>query len=476
MTNNIPARREWRLACALSMGVSTAPCGDARKLRPVTREWWATHSATLGTNTREWLEVQGFNAAPGTHGYAPNDAHGPGDIWFGVSELATPADFSALSAVLPPGDYCLASHESSPLLDAGSAALGWALGQYRFASSHAPTPATAKLYLTEQAEVTSATHKAGAIYLARDLVNMPAQDLSPVGLAAAARNVATSLGAEVTEICGDDLIEQGFPAVHAVGRAAAEPPRLIDIHWGDTTHPAVTLVGKGVCFDTGGINLKSMAGMRHMKRDMGGAAVMLGLGALIISEALPVRLRILLPIVENAIAEDAMRPGDLIATRDGATIEIENTDCEGRIILADALTAAVEADPELIIDCATLTGSARTAFGGEIQALFASNDELGAALQAAGKVTGDAVWAMPLWAGYQGRIAAPTGDLLNMAPGGYAGAITAGLFLQHFARDAKNWAHFDISAWNDSAKPGHPVGGEATGLSAIFEYVRHRFA
>ncbi|MGY9054707.1 MAG: leucyl aminopeptidase family protein, partial [Alphaproteobacteria bacterium] len=240
-------------------------------------------------------------------------------------------------------------------------------------------------------------------------------------------------------------------------------------------HPPVTLVGKGVCFDTGGLNVKSMAGMRHMKRDMGGAAVMLGLGALIMSERLPIRLRILLPIVENAIAGNAMRPGDLIPTRDGATIEVENTDCEGRIILADALTYAIEEDPELVIDCATLTGSARTAFGGEIQALFASNDALGQALQEAGAKTDDALWQMPIWAGYRSRVSAPTGDLLNMAPGGYAGAITAALFLQHFARDAQNWAHLDISAWNDSARPGRPVGGEATGLSAIYDYLKGRF-
>ena len=469
-------QRKWGLATSADMGLIPSPTSAARKLLPVTRAWWNAHSETLAPHAREWLAVQGFDGAAGTHGYAPDADKLPGDVWFGVSEPATPADFSALSAKLPPGEYCIAPNESSPPADPGVAALGWALGQYRFAASGSPKPSVTRLCVANESDVTSAAHKAAAICLARDLINMPAQDLSPAALAAAARSVAMSLGAQVAEFCGDELLEQGFPAVHAVGRAAAEPPRLIDIHWGDASDPAVTLVGKGVCFDTGGINIKSMAGMRHMKRDMGGAAVVLGLGALIMCEQLPVRLRILLPIVENAIAKNAMRPGDLIATRDGATIEIENTDCEGRIILADALTAAAEADPEIIIDCATLTGSARTAFGGEVQALFASNDELGTALQAAGKATGDAVWAMPLWPGYSGRIKAPTGDLLNMAPGGYAGAITAGLFLQHFARNAKNWAHLDISAWNDTPRPGCPVGGEATGLSAIFEFLRQRFA
>jgi leucyl aminopeptidase len=464
--------RNWLPETGLHMGVGGTPQQAARAIRPIQQSEWEEISCSLSAPERDWLGIQNFDASPGSSAYAPNEQGLPGDIWLGVSEAGIASDFASLAAKAQEGRYRL---NDTATVDTAGAALGWALGTYRFNPAGDNRAAQAILHLQPTPAVDSAIHRAASIRLSRDLVNLPAQDLSPAAFGEAAKGIAAHFGANATAIVGEDLLSKGFPAIHAVGRAAAEAPRLIDIRWGDPSHPPVTLVGKGVCFDTGGLNVKSMAGMRHMKRDMGGAAVMLGLGALIMSERLPIRLRILLPIVENAIAGNAMRPGDLIPTRDGATIEVENTDCEGRIILADALTYAIEEDPELVIDCATLTGSARTAFGGEIQALFASNDALGQALQEAGAKTDDALWQMPIWAGYRSRVSAPTGDLLNMAPGGYAGAITAALFLQHFARDAQNWAHLDISAWNDSARPGRPVGGEATGLSAIYDYLKGRF-
>ena len=464
--------RNWLPETALHMGIGDNPGAATRVIRPVPKTEWEQVAATLTPQARDWLGIQNFDASPGTSAYAPDDDGRPGDLWLGISNSGVTSDFAALAARAPEGHYKVSDVAN---LDTGAAALGWALSTYKFNPGGENRAASAVLHLPATSDVSTAINRASSIRLSRDLVNLPAQDLSPERFGAAAQAIAAHFGATSSAIVGDALITEGFPAIHAVGRAAAEAPRLIDIRWGNPDQPPITLVGKGVCFDTGGLNVKSMAGMRHMKRDMGGAAVILGLGAMIMSERLPVRLRILLPIVENAIAGDAMRPGDLIPTRDGATIEVENTDCEGRIILADALTYAIEENPELVIDVATLTGSARTAFGGEIQALFASNDTLGRALQDAGAQTNDALWQMPIWAGYRGRVSAPTGDLLNMAPGGYAGAITAALFLEHFARDAQNWAHLDISAWNDSARPGRPVGGEATGLSAIYAYLHQRY-
>ncbi len=466
--------RSWVPESGLQMGVGAAAGQAAQEIRTVSPGQWQSVAAGLEPSVRDWLSVQNFDGKPGTSAYAPGADGRPGPIWLGVNESDASPAFASLAARAAEGQYRLADSAGASV-SAGEAAFGWALGTYLFNPKGQTAAAKAVLHLDVTPGVEAAVRQAAAIRLSRDLINCPANELGPARLAEAARMVAAHFNAEVSETVGDALLAEGFPAIHAVGRAGAEAPRLIYIGWGDPSNPPVALVGKGVCFDTGGLNVKSMAGMRNMKRDMGGAAVILGLGALVMSENLPVRLRILLPIVENAIAGDAMRPGDLIATRDGASIEIENTDCEGRIILADALTYAMEQKPELLIDCATLTGSARTAFGGEIQALFASNDTLGRALQEAGARIGDGLWQMPIWEGYRARVSAPTGDLLNMAPGGYAGAITAALFLQHFARQAADWAHLDISAWNDSARPGRPVGGEATGLSAIFAYLKDRF-
>ena len=469
--------RDWSPASARRMGLELGAAEEGTRIRPVLESEWLEREPALALNARRWLEAQGFRGNPGTFAYVPDGDGMPGEVWLGIATESAVGDIARLSGAASAGRYHVQGSEGAggSALGWDQIVIGWALGNYGFDLDGACSDAKAVLHVPDIPEVSTALNRAAAIRLTRDLINVPAQDLGPASLSAAAQSIAARFGSRAEEIVGEALLKRNFPAVHAVGRAGAELPRLVDFRWGSPDHPMVTLVGKGVCFDTGGLNVKPMAGMRHMKRDMGGAAVVLGLAQLIMSEALPVNLRVLLPIVENAIAGNAMRPGDVVSTRDGTTIEIENTDCEGRMILADALTAASEDDPDLVIDCATLTGSARTAFGGEIQALFASDDALGQTLQASSIASGDPLWHMPLWPGYRKRIDAPVGDLLNMAPGGYAGAITAALFLAHFARETRAWVHLDMSAWNDSPQPGCPVGGEATGLNALFDFLRARY-
>ena len=314
--------RRWRTDTAREMGVvvgsELGPSSSYRTIHCITSKDWADAASSLEANARAWFEVQGFDAKPGAAAYALNVDGGPGDIWLGVADVADVAQFATLAGRLQPGDYQLAEARY-----AGQAALGWALGLYKFVPrrTHDGVEPEVRLYVPSSREVTSAIHRAAAIRLTRDLVNAPAHDLGPSELSAATQAVSTQLGAVCHEIVGDDLLKQGFPAIHAVGRAADDAPRLLDVRWGQATDKPLTLVGKGVCFDTGGLNIKPMAGMRHMKRDMGGAAVMIGLAALIMSERLPVRLRVLLPIVENSIAGNAMRPGDLVQTRDGGALD-----------------------------------------------------------------------------------------------------------------------------------------------------------
>jgi leucyl aminopeptidase len=308
---------------------------------------------------------------------------------------------------------------------------------------------------------------ADATALVRDLINAPPNELGPTALSAAAKAVADQFGATFKETVGDDLLTNNYPAIHAVGRAAEDAPRLIEISWGSPDLPTVALVGKGVCFDSGGLDIKSAAGMKLMKKDMGGSAHVLGIAHCVMAMGLKVHLKVLIPAVENAIAGNAMRPGDVVATRAGITVEIGNTDAEGRVILADALTRAGEASPEVVIDCATLTGAARVALGTELPALFCNNDTFADEILAAGQNANDPLWRMPLWPGYRKMIEGKVADITNSPDGGYAGAITAALFLERFAPADAAWAHTDIMAWNLSSKPGRPEGGEAMGMRAF---------
>jgi leucyl aminopeptidase len=324
------------------------------------------------------------------------------------------------------------------------------------------------------ADVVAAEREARACAEARDLINRPANSLGPAELAEVVRAVAAAHGADCRVLVGEELLAANYPMVHAVGRAASREPRLIDLRWGDERHPKVTLVGKGVCFDSGGLDIKPSAGMALMKKDMGGAAVALGLAGLLMARRAPVRLRLLIPAVENAIGGDAYRPGDVLRSRLGLSVEVNNTDAEGRLVLADALTEACSESPTLLLDFATLTGAARTALGPDLPAAFSNDAALLAAAHRCGDAVHDPVWPMPLWDGYDDELASRNADLSNVAPSAFAGAIFGALFLRRFVTAGTPWAHFDLYAWNPRERPGRPVGGEAHCLRMAHRLIRER--
>lgn len=359
--------------------------------------------------------------------------------------------------------------------DATMAAVGWGLGTYRYQRYKRNGNGHASLVWPANADRTRAEHLIEAHTLVRDLINTPTEDMGPDALAANVKQVARAFGAKVQVIVGADLLRRNFPAIHAVGRAAAREPRLIDLRWGPADAPKLTLVGKGVCFDSGGLDIKPASGMRWMKKDMGGAATALGLAQLIMASQLRVRLRVLIPAVENAIAGNAYRPGDVIRTRKGLSVEIGNTDAEGRVILCDALALADEEAPELLLDFATLTGAARVALGPELAALFTDDDQLAEDVTRFGSSHDDPVWRLPLWAPYRRMIDSKFADITNSSDSGFGGAITAALFLKEFVTRSQAWAHFDLFAWNNSDKPGRPYGGEAMTMRALFGLLEDRY-
>jgi len=422
--------------------------------------------------TAAWAKAQGFKGKAGEVLPLPGTNGAPQRVLAGrAADAADIWCIAGLATCLPEGTYRLESGTAPQ-----PAALGWALGAYRFERykpDKRPRPKLAWPAGIDRGEV---TRLAGAIHRARDLVNTPAGDLGPSQLAAAVEEVGRAHGAKVSVIAGDELLKQGYRAIHAVGRAAADPPRLADLVWGDEAKPKVTLVGKGVCFDSGGLDLKTASGMQMMKKDMGGAAVALGLAEAIMAAKLPVRLRLLIPAVENAVSGNSYRPLDVIPGRNGKTIEIGNTDAEGRVILSDALVEASKEKPALMLDFATLTGAARVALGPELPALFANDDALGEALLKHGRAADDPMWRLPLWPGYRSLVEGETADLTNSPEGGMAGAITAALFLEAFVEKGIAWAHFDTYAWNQKTRPGRPKGGEALLLRACYAMIKERFA
>jgi leucyl aminopeptidase len=375
-----------------------------------------------------------------------------------------------LPSRLPEGTYRLIGYGN----DLSLAALAWAMGAYQYTAHKAAKRAPAKL-LVPGGVAPDVVAAAEAITLVRDLINAPASDLGPAELEAAVRNLARRHDAAVSVVAGDDLLRQGFGLIHGVGRAAIREPRLIDLNWGSETDPKVTLVGKGVVFDSGGLDIKPASNMVLMRKDMGGAATALGLAHLILSAGLKVRLRLLIPAVENAISGNAFRPGDVLKSYKGLSVEIGNTDAEGRLILADALALADEEAPDLLVDLATLTGAARTALGPDLPALYSDNDDLAEALVAAGVEEGDPMWRMPLWKPYGKWLETPFADINNSGSSTFAGSITAALFLQRFIEKAKAWAHFDIYAWNQSTHPAKSVGGEAQAMRTIFRVLKARY-
>lgn len=385
--------------------------------------------------------------------------------WDGSDDLAT---LGGLPMSLVEGDYHLESSVSDLQL------IGWGLGSYQFTRYKKAVRTPASLVMPRSADSQLVANTSRAVALCRDLINTPAQDMSPSHLEAESREMAECFGASINVTVGDGLLEAGCGAIHAVGRAAEDAPRLIDLTWGNENAPMITIVGKGVTFDSGGLDIKPGSAMRMMKKDMGGAANAIGLAYLIMAESLPVRLRLLIPAAENAIAGNSFRPGDILHTHKGLTVEIDNTDAEGRLLLCDALSIATEDNPDAIFDFATLTGSARSAVGAEISAMFCNNDALAGAVSKSGQQTDDAVWRMPLHGDYNHMLNSKVADMVNCAPSPYAGAITAALFLERFVDDMP-WIHFDINAFNVRNRPGHPEGGEAMALRAVFEYLRSTY-
>jgi leucyl aminopeptidase len=423
---------------------------------------------------RRWLTVTGFKAKSGQFSLVPG---ADGQLRAVVVSISRADDLWALGslpATLPEGDYVLdaAAFEFQSL---ERLTLGWALGAYQFTRYKTPKRAMARLALDPACNAGRIQRQVEAVALVRDLINTPAEDLMPEHLAEAVQTLAEDFGATFEQTVGEELLARNFPVIHTVGRASAHPPRLLDLRWGDPTHPRVALIGKGVCFDSGGLDLKPSSAMRLMKKDMGGAATALGLARLIMSAGLPIRLRVLVAAVDNAIAGNAFRPGDVIRSRQGLTIEIHNTDAEGRLILCDALTEAGTEQPEVMIDFATLTGAARVALGTEVPALFCNDEALASGLLAAAEREQDPCWRLPLHQPYREMLDSKIADIANASDASYAGAITAALFLKEFAPAGTPWAHFDLMAWNLKAHPGRPEGGEAMTLRAVFGWLEERY-
>ena len=422
---------------------------------------------------RTAVKAQKFEGGANDIAILPADKPGEWSVAAGVTDVSAPGlwHLAKLADSLPEGTYRLADY------DASEAMLGWMLGQYRYHEYLSEPKLTGPrvLLVKEPARIAMAALQAAATALVRDLVNRPAGDLGPNALEVETKRIAKAHKAEVTVTAGEPL-ETGYPLIHAVGKAAMREhaPRLIELEWGDPRHPRVAIVGKGITFDTGGLDIKPSTGMRLMKKDMGGAAHALALAELIMAAHLPVRLHMLVAAAENSISGNAMRPGDIIKSRKGITVEIDNTDAEGRLVLADALTKAIEDKAELIIDFATLTGAARVALGPDLPAMFSNDDSVAIGLLAASKAATDPLWHMPLWAPYMEMLDSDIADTSNSG-GGFAGAVTAALFLQKFVPDNVPWVHLDTFAWRPSSKPGRPKGGEALGLRAVFGYLAERY-
>jgi leucyl aminopeptidase len=436
---------------------------------------WRDLREGLGSSARAFAEASGFEPKAGRHLLLPATDGSLAGVLFALEapEEANKDLFrpGALASIVPAGAYRFANAPYDPKL----AALAMALGSYRFARYRKQEQKDVQLELPGNVDGQELTRIVDGVCLARDLINTPSNDMGPAELEEAARALAGRHGAQVRTIVGDDLLNEGFPLVHAVGRAAARAPRLVDISWGDPGHPKVALVGKGVCFDTGGLDIKPESGMLNMKKDMGGAATMLALAHMLMDRGIKLRLRVLIPAVENSISGAAFRPRDVYRSRKGITVEIGNTDAEGRLILADALALADEEQPELIADMATLTGAARVALGADIPPFYTDDDTLAAELARHAASENDPLWRMPLWRPYDSLLESKVADVNNVASGGFGGSITAALFMRRFVTAAKAWLHFDIFAWNQTTKPGRPEGAECQAARALYALLVARY-
>lgn len=450
-------------------GAVLLPPDKKADARPV----WIHGSDAVPKAVTAWAEAVGFKPDAGSVIVVPSeDSQAPGAALIALGKTPDSLACGALATRLPAGDWYIANPGAT---DIALATLGFCLGAYRFDAYKKAPLRNVRFVLDEAVGADRVRTAAEAVWMTRDLVNTPTNDMGPDAIEAAARALAEHHGASIAVTAGDELLAQNLPMIHTVGRASMIAPRLIDITWGDADAPRITLVGKGVAFDTGGLDIKPASAMRNMKKDMGGAANVLGLAHMVMSAGLKVRLRVLVPAVENAIAGNAFRPGDVYPTRKGITVEIGHTDAEGRLILADALTLASEESPEMIVDMATLTGAARVALGPAIVPFYTDDDALADAIAAAGKSVSDPMWRMPLWRGYEGNLSSTVADCNNVTTDGYAGSITAALFLAKFVDDPARWVHCDIFAWNPTAKPHAPVGGEAQAIRALFSVLEQRY-
>ncbi|MGQ0676405.1 MAG: leucyl aminopeptidase family protein [Rhodospirillales bacterium] len=451
---------------------SPRPSPDAVPIVPIAKAEAKKRIDRLPPRLKAWLGASGFTGAAGQIHLAPDEKGALERAFVGTGEGEALWALGDLPARLPAGRYRLdAPYDKKQQT---RAALGWALGSYSFDRYKKREKKAVALDWPGKADRAHVERAAEAIFLARDLINTPAGDLGPQELAAAAQALARRHGAKCRVIVGDDLLKRNYPMVHAVGKASARAPRLVDFSWG-TRGPRIALVGKGVCFDSGGLDLKNSAGMKMMKKDMGGAAHALGLASMIMAAKLKVRLRVLVPAVENMVAGNAFRPLDILKSRKGLTVEVGNTDAEGRLILADALAEADSDKPALLVDFATLTGAARVALGPDLPALFANDDGLARDIQKFAAAEADPCWRLPLWKGYRQGLDSKVADLNNISESGFAGAIYAALFLKEFVSDATPWAHFDLFAWNNRARPGRPEGGEAMMLRALYAMIEDRY-
>lgn len=456
-----------------SLLLTSAPA--ATPVHIVSKAGWPALAERLPAAAGRFAQAQGFVARPGQYLIVPDASGAIVAVLLGVEPAGArwrdPFAPGRLAATLPAGDYALVGEIDDP----GLAALGWLLQAYRFERYRKRQAAVARLVVPDGVDGEELSHLAESVALARDLVNTPANDLGPDEIEQAIRQLGQECGATVVSIVGDDLITRNFPMIHAVGRASSRAPRLIDLVWGDPAHPKVTLVGKGVAFDTGGLNLKPDASMLLMKKDMGGAAAAIAAARMIMLAKLPVRLRLLVPAVENAVSGSAFRPGDVLASRKGISVEIGNTDAEGRLILADALALADEETPELLIDYATLTGAARVALGPQLPPFYTHDEGLAAEIARLGRAVNDPVWRMPLWPPYDDMLDSKVADVNHVSGGSFAGSVTAALFLNRFVEKTQSYAHFDIYAWNPSAKPGRPEGGECQAARLTYALVKQLY-
>jgi leucyl aminopeptidase len=426
--------------------------------------------AGLAPAVLAWARANGYAGEAGRALILPGEDGSLGGALFGIDDGGALA-LGALARALPEGDWRFANAPSKPEL----ASIALQLGGYVFTRYGRKAGRSLRFELPADVDAERIARIAGGVFLVRDLVNTPTNDMGPDDLEAAVRTLAESHNADVSVVKGDDLVAQNFPMIHAVGRASAVAPRLIDMTWGQPGAPKVTLVGKGVCFDTGGLDIKPSSGMLLMKKDMGGAANLLGLASMIMAARLNVRLRLLIPAVENSIAGNAFRPGDVLTSRKGITVEIGNTDAEGRLVLADALALADDEQPQLLVDMATLTGAARVALGPDLPPFYTDDEALASELGAASVAAEDPLWRMPLWRPYDAKLSSRVADLNNVTPDSFAGSITAALFLKRFVERTSAWAHFDIFAWSPADRPHGPAGGEAQGIRALEQVISQRY-